>query len=54
MWLRRGTRLRVAIAGHDEETFARIPAAGNPVISIARNRVRASHITLPVREEEAR
>jgi len=46
--VRRGHRLRVAIAGHDADTFARLPSAGRPVITVARNRLQASHIDLPV------
>lgn len=44
-----GHRLRVAIAGHDEAAFARVPAEGNPVLSIHRQRARASWIDLPVK-----
>ena len=46
--LRRGHRLRIAIAGQDQSTFARIPAEGTPVITVARNRRYASSIKLPV------
>lgn len=43
-----GRRIRLAIAGHDSETFGRIPAAGNPTITIARSQLYASFIELPV------
>jgi len=46
--IRRGHRLRVALGGHDKDTFARIPAQGTPVITVQRNRVHASCIDLPV------
>jgi putative CocE/NonD family hydrolase len=46
--IRKGHRLRIAIAGHDAGTFARIPAEGVPHITVARNRVHASCIDLPV------
>lgn len=46
--VRKGRRLRVAIAGHDKDSFVRIPAQGEPVISVQRNRVYASFIELPV------
>lgn len=46
--IRRGHRLRVAIAGHDRDTFTRIPAQGIPVISVQRNRVHPSCVDLPV------
>jgi putative CocE/NonD family hydrolase len=45
--IRKGHRIRVGIAGHDQGTFVRIPAEGTPVITIARNRVHASCIDLP-------
>jgi putative CocE/NonD family hydrolase len=45
---RKGHRIRIGIAGHDEGTFVRIPAEGLPVISVARNAHHASHIDLPV------
>jgi putative CocE/NonD family hydrolase len=46
--IRKGHRLRIGVAGHDAGTFARIPAQGDPVITIARNRVYASYVELPV------
>ncbi|HEX6305154.1 MAG TPA: CocE/NonD family hydrolase [Anaerolineales bacterium] len=44
---RKGHRIRIAIAGHDKDTFARIPEVGTPVISVQRNRIHASYIDLP-------
>jgi uncharacterized protein len=46
--IRKGHRLRVAVAGHDKDTFARIPAEGAPALSVQRNRIYASCIDLPV------
>jgi putative CocE/NonD family hydrolase len=46
--IKKGHRIRVAIAGHDKDTFARIPKEGIPTITIERNRNIASHIDLPV------
>jgi putative CocE/NonD family hydrolase len=46
--IRRGHRIRIGIAGHDKGTFSRIPATGTPTITVARNRVYASWIDLPV------
>ncbi len=46
--VRKGHRLRVAIAGHDRDTFARIPAEGEPVITVHRSAAYPSHIDLPV------
>jgi putative CocE/NonD family hydrolase len=45
---RAGHRIRVAVAGADADTFRRIPESGDPVITLARDRVHASHISLPV------
>jgi len=46
--IRKGHRLRIAIAGADKNSFARIPAEGTPAISVARNQKNASWIELPV------
>jgi putative CocE/NonD family hydrolase len=43
-----GWRLRLSIAGHDADNFARIPAEGDPLITVEHNRVQASHLELPV------
>jgi hypothetical protein len=45
---RQGHRIRIAIAGADRETLARIPAEGVPVIHVERNAVRPSFVELPV------
>ncbi|MBW4699758.1 MAG: CocE/NonD family hydrolase [Aphanocapsa lilacina HA4352-LM1] len=46
--VRKGHKLRLAIAGHDKDNFARYPAQGDPVVSVERNAVYASRIDLPV------
>jgi predicted acyl esterase len=46
--IRQGHRIRIAIAGHDKDNFARIPASGTPTITLARNALHASFIDLPV------
>jgi putative CocE/NonD family hydrolase len=46
--IRRNHRIRIAIAGHDKDTFARIPEEGAPVITVVRNGRHASFIDLPV------
>ncbi|MDQ3818077.1 MAG: hypothetical protein M3362_10325, partial [Acidobacteriota bacterium] len=46
--IRRNHRIRIAIAGHDKDTFARIPASGVPAITVSRNKRHASLIELPV------
>jgi len=45
----KGHRIRIAVAGADRDSFARIPANGNPVITVERNAVHASAVDLPVR-----
>ncbi len=44
----RGHRLRVALAGHDDGTFARVPAEGDPTVTVHRSADRPSRIELPV------
>ena len=46
--VKKGHRLRVAVAGHDKDTFIRIPAEGAPVIAVQRNIRASSMIELPV------
>jgi hypothetical protein len=43
-----GYRLRIAVAGADESTFARCPAEGDPVLTVFRDRERVSYVDLPV------
>ena len=46
--IRKGHRIRIAIAGADKDTFARYPAEGKPTIRVHRNKIHASNIDLPV------
>ncbi|MCW4020848.1 MAG: CocE/NonD family hydrolase [Candidatus Bathyarchaeota archaeon] len=46
--IRKSHQIRIAIAGHDKDTFARVPTEGTPVITVARNKLHASFIDLPV------
>jgi putative CocE/NonD family hydrolase len=46
--LKRGHRLRIALAGADKDTFARIPAQGTPVWQVHHSVVYPSHVVLPV------
>lgn len=48
--IRKGHRIRIAVAGHDHFNFARIPPSGDPEIEIARNLLHPSYIDLPVIE----
>lgn len=52
--IKKGHRLRVAIAGHDKSVFARIPASGTPVFTFERNKRHASFIELPVIKNSGR
>jgi len=46
--IRKGHRLRIAIAGADKDTFARYPLdGGEPTITVERNSRYPSHIVLP-------
>jgi len=46
--IRKGHKLRIAIAGADKDVFARIPKEGTPKITIARNKNSASFIDIPI------
>ena len=46
--VRKGHRLRVALAGADKETFSRYPTEGTPTISIIRDANHASFIEIPI------
>jgi putative CocE/NonD family hydrolase len=45
---RRGHCVRIAIAGHDNDLFRRVPDTGDPAITIERSATYPSHILLPV------
>jgi putative CocE/NonD family hydrolase len=45
---RKGHRIRLAIAGADDENFLRVPAEGAPTITVARNAAHVSLLDLPV------
>lgn len=46
--IRKGFKLRLAIAGADKDTFARYPEKGIPTIKIERNSFNASYLKLPI------
>ena len=46
--VKKGRQLRVAIAGHDKDTFIRLPTEGTPAISVQRNSRGLSRIELPI------
>jgi len=51
--VKKGHRIRIAIAGADMDNFDRIPAEGNPVISVSHSKKYASFIELPVVMEKS-
>jgi len=46
--IRKGHRIKLAIAGADRDTFKRYPSEGKPTITIARNTYNASYIDIPI------
>jgi len=48
----KGHSIRVAIAGHDKDTFIRVPETGEPVIKVYRQTQNVSWIDLPVIHKE--
>jgi len=46
--IRKGHRIRVAIAGADKDTFNRYPKEGDPTYIIKRNKYHASYIDIPI------
>ena len=40
-------RIRIALAGHDADTFERLPATGNSVWTVQRNSANPSYVVLP-------
>jgi putative CocE/NonD family hydrolase len=46
--VRKGHRLRLGFAGHDKDTFARLPSSEKPVLSFFRGSLYPSSIDLPV------
>ncbi len=46
--IKKGHCIRIGLAGHDKGTFIRIPAEGTPDISVARTKLHASCVDLPV------
>jgi len=50
--LRKGHRIRIAIAGQDAASFARIPGIGDTAITVERNGLLSSWLDLPARARE--
>jgi putative CocE/NonD family hydrolase len=50
--IRKGHRIRVALAGADKDTFNRYPAEGTPTYTIKRNVSHSSYIDIPIIEKK--
>lgn len=50
--VKKGYRLRIAIAGHDASTFDRIPKDGTPTIEVQTNGSLPSFVQLPIKMRE--
>jgi len=46
--IKKGHRIRIAIAGHDRETFKKYPSTGKPILTIYRNSKTPSYIDIPI------
>jgi len=50
--IKKGHRIKIAIAGADKDTFIRYPKEGRPTITISRNKEFPSYIKLPIITKE--
>jgi putative CocE/NonD family hydrolase len=50
--IKKGHRIKIAIAGADKDTFIRYPKEGRPTITISRNKEFPSYIELPIIKKE--
>jgi putative CocE/NonD family hydrolase len=48
VYVRRGQRLRLGLAGHDADTFQRLPESGFPELLVHRSSLHPSWLTLPI------
>jgi putative CocE/NonD family hydrolase len=46
--IKKGHRIRIAVAGHDAASFQRIPVQENPVIKVQRNSILSSYAEIPM------
>lgn len=47
--IKKGHKIRVAIAGHDASNFERIPENEDPTIEVQRNSIFSSYVELPLK-----
>jgi len=50
--IKKGHRIKIAIAGADKDTFLRYPSEGRPTIKISRNNTYSSYIDIPIIKKE--
>jgi len=50
--IKKGHRIKIAIAGADKDTFIRYPKEGRPTITVSRNKEFPSYIELPIIKKE--
>jgi len=50
--IKKGHRIKIAIAGADKDTFLRYPAEGKPTITISRNKTYPSYIDIPIIQKD--
>lgn len=50
--IKKGHRIKIAIAGADKDTFLRYPSEGRPTITISRNNTHSSYIDIPIIKKE--
>jgi len=52
--IKKGHKLRIAIAGCDKDTFSRYPTEGRPTISVYHSKNHASYIDIPIIQNDKR
>ncbi len=50
--IKKGHRIKIAIAGADKDTFLRYPSEGRPTITISRNNMHSSYLDIPIIKKE--
>ncbi len=50
--IKKGHKIKIAIAGADKDTFLRYPSEGKPTITISRNSVNSSYLDIPIIKKE--
>jgi len=50
--IKKGHKIKIAIAGADKDTFIRYPSEGRPSITISRNKTYSSYLDIPIIKKE--